>query len=128
MHISESTVTSLNSLFLLHVQVEVQICFYLNIKLFLKTKIGFELVSLPHFLHEFWRKIFLTLYFINWPNFIVWLSLLLEMLGNMSNKIVCFPGFDLNILKINLNFFLKLFFDMTKGGQKLNHLKNDKNF
>ena len=41
-----------------------------HIKLLQKTKRGLELVSLPHFLHYFWRKIYLTLGFINWPNFI----------------------------------------------------------
>ena len=45
-----------------------------HIKLFWKTKRDLELVSLPHCLHEFSRKIFLILYSINWPNFIVWLS------------------------------------------------------
>ena len=38
------------------------------IKIFYKAKRGVELVSLPHFLYEFWRKLFLTLYFINWLN------------------------------------------------------------
>ena len=38
------------------------------IKIFYKTKGGPELVSLPHFLYDFWRKLFLTLYFINWLN------------------------------------------------------------
>ena len=34
-----------------------------QINIFLKkTKRGLELVSLPHFLHDFWRKIFLLLY------------------------------------------------------------------
>ena len=49
---------------------------------FLKTR-RLELVSLPHFRHDFQRKIFLLLYSTNWPNFIVWLSLLREILGNM---------------------------------------------
>ena len=44
-----------------------------HVKLFLKIKRGRELVSLPHFLHDFWRKIFILLYSMNWPNFIVWL-------------------------------------------------------
>ena len=30
-----------------------------------------KLIFLPHFLHNFWRKIFLLLYSVNWPNFIV---------------------------------------------------------
>ena len=36
-----------------------------HIQLFHKIKIGLELVSLPHFRHSFWRKIFLLLYSIN---------------------------------------------------------------
>ena len=56
---------------------------------FLKTKRGLELVFLLHFLHGFWRKLFLLLYSINWPNCIAWLSLLRETLGNMYIVIVC---------------------------------------
>ena len=42
------------------------------------TKRGLELASLPHFLFDFWRKIFILLYSINWPtiNFTIFLSLL----------------------------------------------------
>ena len=60
----------------------------LPIRLFQKINRGLELVSLPHFLDNFWRKIFL-LYSINWPSFIVWLPLLREILGNMCIAIVC---------------------------------------
>ena len=51
--------------------------------LFQKTKRDLELIFLPHFLHYFWRKIFFLWYSINWPNFIVWLPFLREMLGSM---------------------------------------------
>ena len=47
---------------------------------------GLELVSVPHVLHNFWRKIFLLLYSINWPSLIVWLPLLHEILGIMCKK------------------------------------------
>ena len=63
-----------------------------HIKLFEKTRRGLKLVSLTHFLHNFWRKIFLLLYSINWPNFIVWLPLLCEIFGNICIAIVCKPG------------------------------------
>ena len=43
--------------------------FYLK-KLFRKTEKGPELVPLPHYLQDFWRKIFPTYI---WPNFITWL-------------------------------------------------------
>ena len=52
-------------------------CFHLILSLFKKKKrSGTSL--LPHFLHNFWRNIFLLLYSINWPNFIVWLHLLCD--------------------------------------------------
>ena len=50
---------------------------------------GPELVSLPHFVYDFSRKMFLMLHSINWPNFIVWLALLLKILGNICITIVC---------------------------------------
>ena len=62
--------------------------FYPHIRLFKKIKRGLGLVSLPHFLHNFWRKIFLLLS-INWPSFIVWLPLPREILVNMCIAIVC---------------------------------------
>ena len=71
---------------------------------FLKNKKRSEqkLVSLPHFLHDFWRKIFLLLYSINCPSFIVWLPLLREILGNMY-IIIC------TMCDINLIFLIKPF-------------------
>ena len=42
-----------------------------------------ELVSLPHFLHDFWTKTFVFQSFINWTNFTAWLLLLCEILVNM---------------------------------------------
>ena len=65
-----------------------------HIKLFEKIKRGLELVSLLHFPHNFSRKIFLLLYSINWPNFIVWLPLLCEIFDNMCIAIVGTPGCD----------------------------------
>ena len=50
---------------------------------FKKQKRGLELVSLPHCLHVFLRKIFILLYSITWPNFIVWLPFLRKILGNV---------------------------------------------
>ena len=44
------------------------------------------IVSPPHFVYDFSRKMFLVLYSINWANFIVWLSLVLEILGSMCNQ------------------------------------------
>ena len=53
---------------------------FTSYKAFLKTKRSLELVSLPHFLPDFWRKLFLLLYSITWPIFFVWLHLLREIL------------------------------------------------
>ena len=55
---------------------------------------GLGIVFSPHFVYDFSRKMFLMLWFINWPNFIVWLPLLLEILGNICIEIVYFPGCD----------------------------------
>ena len=65
-----------------------------------------ELVSLPHFLHYFWRKMFLLLNFINWP-----------------------PGCDVMNFEISPIFLMKLFFYMTKKlKQKFKYLENEKSF
>ena len=50
---------------------------------------GLGIVSPAYFVYDFSTKMFLMLYSINWPNFIVWLPLLLEILGNMCIAIVC---------------------------------------
>ena len=79
-------------------------CFYLISSFFKKVKRGLELVSQPHFLYSFWRKLFILLYSINWPSFIICLPLLREILGSMSiaiaNQVVT-PW----ILKLILSIF-----------------------
>ena len=95
-----------------------------------KTKIGLELVSLPHFLLELWREIFLTLYSINWRNFFAWLPLLLEILGIMCGVIVCFPGCEVLNFEINLSFPIKPFFSIwpNRSAQKIKYFKKGKCF
>ena len=57
-------------------------------KAFLKK--GLELVFLPHFLHDIWRKEVLLSYSINWPYyFIVCLPLLREILCYLHIVVVC---------------------------------------
>ena len=68
---------------------------------------GLEIVSSPHFVCEFSTKIPLVLYSINWPNFIAWLPLFLEILGNMFIAIVCYPGCDVTDFEINLIFLIE---------------------
>ena len=50
---------------------------------------GLGIVSPAYFVYDFLTKMFLMLYSINLPNFVVWLPLLLEILGNMCITIVC---------------------------------------
>ena len=50
---------------------------------------GLEIVSPAHFVYDFLTKMFFMLYSINWPNFIVWLLLLLEIMGNKCIAFVC---------------------------------------
>ena len=87
----------LYSLFLLHVKLraietywnESANHFLLPHFTFLKKiKTGLGIVSLPHYPRSFLRKIFVLLYSINWPSFIGWLPLLLEILVNMCIAIV----------------------------------------
>ena len=79
-------------------------------KFFFFKKRGLKLVSLPHFLHDVWSKMFLLLYSINWPNLLFWMPLLYEIIGNMCIVIVCWPGSDVINFEINLIFLFKPFF------------------
>ena len=113
---------TLYNLLLLNVQVE----HYQNIlklrcwpyaftsfKAFLNSQKWSGTSILTRFLHDFWKKIFLALYSITWPNCIVLLPLL-ETLGNMCIVIICFPVYDAINFKINLSFLSKPFFYITK--------------
>ena len=99
-------------------------------KLFKKqTKRGLELVSLPHLKHDFWGKIILTSFFIKWLNFIAWLTLLLEILGNMCTAIICCPVCDVINFQTNLSLLIKPFFLINKKSKQIyKYLKNEKNF
>ena len=79
-----------------------------HIELFQKIR-GLELASLPHFLHSFWRKMILVTFYY-WPNFIVWLPLLCERLGNMCIAIICKPCCDVMNFEANLIFLIMPFF------------------
>ena len=56
------------------------------------------------------KKMFLMLYSINWPNFIFWLPLFFEILGNKCIAIICYPGCDIINFEINLIFLIKAVF------------------
>ena len=83
--------------------------------LFWFLKQGLGLVSPTHFVHDFSRKVFLMLSSMNWPNRIVWLLLLRDILGNMCFAIVCFLGCDVINFEINLIFLIKPSLYMTKN-------------
>ena len=61
---------------------------------------------------------FLISYSINWPNFIVWSPLLLEILGNMCIALVCFPGCDVINFEINFIFSSNRFSTWPKSQNK----------
>ena len=56
-------------------------------------------------------------YFIIWPNFIVGLPLLFEILGNMCIVMFCCPVCDIINFEINHNFVIKPFFYITKKSE-----------
>ena len=90
---------------------------------------GLERVSPPHFEYDFSRKMFLMLYSINWPNFIVWWPLHLEILDSMCIAVICFLGCVVINYEINLIFLIKLFFYKTKmSRQKIKYLENGKSY
>ena len=66
---------------------------------FLEKDLG--IVFPPYFVYHFSRKMFVMLYSIKWPNYIPWMLLLLEILGNMCIVIVCFPSWEV------INFEIK---------------------
>ena len=55
-------------------------------KIFLKKQKGLELISLPHFLHDFWTKIFVALYSINWPNLLDFMPFLREIVHKKTDE------------------------------------------
>ena len=95
--------------------------FYLTWSFFLKKKRGLEQkeVPLPYLLHNFERKIFLALYFINWPSVIVWLPLLLKISGDMCIAIICYPVCDVINFEINHSFRIRPFLHNQKVSTKM---------
>ena len=66
---------------------------------------------------DFSRIMFLMLYPINRPNFIVWYLLPLEILGNMCIALVCFPDCDVIKFEIYFIFRIKPIFYRTKKAE-----------
>ena len=93
------------------------------ISIFLKKELG--IVSPPRFVYDFSRKIFVKLYSINWPDFIAWLHLLLEILVNICIAIVFWPCCDV----IDFKIIIRQFFCTTKKSrQKCKYLENENRF
>ena len=90
---------------------------------------GLGLVFSPHFAYDILRKMFLMLYSFNWPNFIAWFPLLLNILGNICITIVYLPSCDVKKFEINLIFLINPFCYMNKKSrQKYKYLKHKKSF
>ena len=90
---------------------------------------GLGMVFSAHLAYDFSRKMFLMLCFINWPKFILWLSLLLAIFSNMCIATVFFPAWGTINFEINLVFIIKPFFFMTeKSRQNFKYLDNKKSF
>ena len=88
---------------------------------------GFGIAFPPHFVPDFSRKLFPMLYSINWPNFIVWVPLFLEISSNICIVIVSFPVFDVTNFEIYLKFLIKVFsYVIKKSEEKLKYPKIDR--
>ena len=70
--------------------------------------------------HNIRRKIFLLLYSINWPSFIVWLPLLREILRNMCIANVFQPALKLKLVSA---IFYQIFI-FSPNGSPLKTMKN----
>ena len=100
---------------------------FCSYKLFWKIKVGLEIVYLPYFQHDFLMKIFLTLCYINWSNFIArFIFHILDILGNMCIVIICFPIDDIINFEINLNFLIN--HEQKSEDKTLNILRTKKAF
>ena len=76
---------------------------------------GLGIVSPPHFENYFSRKNFLMLNSINWPNFIIWLPVLFEVLANIYCNCLLFRYIN---FEINLIFLIKLFLYMIQKSRQ----------
>ena len=87
-------------------------------KVFSKNQKSSETIPTALFWHDFWRKIFLTLYSINWRNSLAWLPLVFEIFDNIRIAIICFLVCDTINFEINLGFPITLFSYITKSSKK----------
>ena len=81
---------------------------------------GLGLAFLPHFVCDFQS---ISCYSINWPNFIVWLYLVVEILNSKCILIICFAVYDVIKFEINLRFFIQVVFQHDQKSQYKNLYK-----
>ena len=100
---------------------------YAQLRYFIK---GSETSHLDmHFVYDFWRKILPILCSTNWPNFSVWLPLLLEIWDNICIVTIFCQICEVINCEMNLSFLIKTFFYVTKKSeQKCKYPKNEKSF
>ena len=79
---------------------------------FLEKSVG--MVSPAHFVYDFSGKMTFMLHSITWPNFIVLLPFLLDILGYMCVAIIYLPVCDVMKFEINLVFLIKLLFSQDQ--------------
>ena len=72
------------------------------------------LVSWPYFVYDFPDIVSR----IDKPNFIVLFPFSLEILGNTSIVIICFPVYDVISFEINFVFLIKPFFYIAKKSEQ----------
>ena len=82
-------------------------------KAFLRNKKRSGTSPLPNFLRYFRKKNISHAIFINWPNFIAWSPLLLEILSNIATIIYC-PVCDVINFEIDLSLLINPVFHITK--------------
>ena len=107
------------------------ITFYLMIQRYAQfwffTK-GYGTSFFTTLLSRFFKKNVSYMYSINWPNFVAWLHLLLDILDNICILIFS-PLCDILNFENSLSLLIKPFFYITKKpGQKCKYLKNEKSF
>ena len=115
------------SLLLLYVQVKdyqnilklrYQSLAFISNKAFVKPRRRSRTNIYASFSAWFWRKIFLTLYSINWRNIVPWLLLYFEMSHDVLMVILCYPVGDVISFEIYV-FYQALFLN--------DHVNQDKN-
>ena len=87
----------------------------------IRSNLSLTLASAPYFVHDFFKKIILMLYFTNWPNFTIWLPLFLEILGYIYIYIVIISYLACDVINFEINhgFFIKPVSYVTKSsGEK----------